>query len=152
MAEPFQSLSERGGSAVARLFSTRRKSNSIREIEDLLACASRVLDVSNETVEEIAKRYGLDLSTRLCGQRKLLYQRYFEYCLDDSKLSADETADLAHLKGIPQLEDAAVAEVHDEVARVVYGDAIELLLEDHRLDPDEAEFLRRARVDRRPRK
>ncbi len=147
MAEPFQSLSERGGSAVARLFSTRRKSNSIREIEDLLACAGRVLDVSNEKVEEVAKRYNLDLSTRLCGARKLLYRRYLEYCLDDSVLSADETAALAHLKGILRLEDVEAAEVHDEVARVVYGGAIEQVLEDHRLDPDEAEFLRRLRKE-----
>ncbi len=147
MAEPFQSLSEAGGSAVARLFSTHRKSNSIREIEDLLSCASRVLEVSNEKVEEIAKRYGLDLSARLCGQRKLLYRRYLEYCLDDSELSPDETADLVHLKGILRLEDTEVAEVHDEVARVVYGDAIEHVLEDHRLDPEEAEFLRRLRKE-----
>ena len=149
MAEPYQRQSMEGASAVARMLSPRRKSNSIREIEDLLARARRVVDVAPEQVRAVAERYKVDLACRLCGARRDLYRRFLEHCLDDNAISSEETADLVHLQSILCLDGREVAEVHDEVARRLYGAAIDEVLEDHRLEPAEEEFLKRLRGELR---
>jgi hypothetical protein len=115
----------------------------IREIEDLLAQAASVRDVTPEQVAGIATQHGVDLRTRLGTARRELYRRLLEYCLADQELSGEETADVEHLRRVLLLADADAAEVHDQVARAVYGQAIDQVLADHRLDPEEAEFLRR---------
>jgi flavin-binding protein dodecin len=144
VTEPFE-RAERA--ALGRLLPARRKSNALREIEDLLARADRVREVSPEQVDEIAARYGLDLARRFSGARKTLYRRYLEHCLDDQALSPEENADLAHLRTLLRLDDAEVSEVHDEVGREVYGAAIDEVLADHRLEPEEESFLARLRKE-----
>jgi hypothetical protein len=51
------------------------------------------------------------------------------------------------LKKILQLTDADTAAVHDTASRAVYGRAIEEVLADHRLDPDEERFLQHLRQE-----
>lgn len=143
MAEPFQ-RSDRSGS-VSRLIPTRRRSNSLREIENLLASAARISEVSAEEVEAIAARHAVDLSKRFCGARKELYRRYLEHCLDDRELSSEESGDLVHLRRLLHLTDEEVTQVHDAVGGEIYGAAIDDVLNDHRLDPEEEEFLSRLR-------
>jgi flavin-binding protein dodecin len=83
--------------------------------------------------------------SRLQSQFRDLYRRYLEYCLVDHALSETEVADLAHLRAILVLPDAVASEVHEEVACAVYGAAVQEVLADHRLDPEEEEFLSRIR-------
>jgi flavin-binding protein dodecin len=52
---------------------------------------------------------------------------------------------LGHLRAILALPDAVASEVHEEVACAVYGAAVRDVLADHRLDPEEEEFLQRIR-------
>ncbi len=144
MAEPFQRRSASDG-ALTRMLGRRSKGSLIREIEELLADAGRVSDVSAEQVAGLAENHGHDLSRRLRTPRKNLYRRLLEHCLVDNALSEEENADLAHLRRILRLEEIDAARVHDEVARTVYGSAIDHVLEDHRLDPDEETFLKRLR-------
>ena len=124
-----------------RLAGNRRA--CIREIEDLLAQAASVRDVTPEQVANIATQHGVDIRTRLGTARRELYRRLLEHCLADQELSEEETADIGHLQRVLLLADTDAAEVHDQVARAVYGQAIDQVLADHRLDPEEAEFLRR---------
>jgi len=115
----------------------------IREIEDLLAQAASLRDVTPEQVTAIATRHGVDLATRLGTARRDLYRRLLEHCLADQELSEAESADIEHLRRVLFVSDADAAAVHDQVACAVYGQAIDQVLADHRLDPEEAEFLRR---------
>jgi flavin-binding protein dodecin len=132
---------------MARLLSTRRKSNSLRALEDLLARADRIRDVSVQQVNELTERYGVDFGRRFLGARRNLYRRYFEHCLDDRALSADESEELTHLRNLLQLGSQDVMDLHDEVGHEIYGAAIDEVLADHRLDPDESEFLTRLRKE-----
>ena len=139
MAEPFERRAAETG--LRRLAGNRRA--CIREIEDLLAQAASVRDVTHEQVNEIAIRHGVEFALRIRTARRDLYRRLLEYCLADQDLSEDESADIEHLRRVLLLSDADAADVHDQVARAVYGQAIDQVLADHRLDPEEAEFLRR---------
>ena len=139
MTEPFVRRPAETG--LRRLVGHRRA--CIREIEELLAQAASVRDVTPEQIAGIAKQHGVDLPTRLGTARREFYRRLLEYCLADQELSEEESADVAHLRRLLVLSDADAAEVHDQVAHAVYGQAIDQVLADHRLDPEEAEFLSR---------
>jgi len=139
MPVPFELAQERRG--LARLVGAR--GGALRELEDLLARAERVRDVSVDQVRELATRHGVDFATGLRTARRGLYRRLLENCLNDQVLSADENDELAHLKTLLALTNRDAAEVHEQVAQAVYGRAIDQVLEDGRLDPEEAEFLRR---------
>jgi len=139
VTKPFERRPAETG--LRRLAGNRRA--CIREIEDLLAQAASVRDVTPEQVANIATQHGVDIRTRLGTARRELYRRLLEHCLADQELSEEETADIGHLQRVLLLADTDAAEVHDQVARAVYGQAIDQVLADHRLDPEEAEFLRR---------
>ena len=119
------------------------KASLCREIEELLARASRVSDVPAERVEELATSRGVDLARRYRTPRLNLYRRFLECCLLDQSVSSAEAADLSHLRAILRIEDEDAARVHEEVAHAVYGRAVDQVLEDQRLDPEEEAFLRR---------
>lgn len=141
MAEPFVRRARSG--ALATVLPGRRVRSAIAEIEGLLADARRVTEVSVERVREVAGGGGLEGGLRLRTARGHLYRRYLEHCFLDGALSEEEHADLAHLRHILALDDGDVAAIHDEVARALYGQSVDRVLEDHRLDPEEAEFLGR---------
>jgi flavin-binding protein dodecin len=145
MAEPFER--QQGESAIGKLLGRRSRASAIREIEDLLARAGRVRDVSHEKVREISEGRGIDLAAKLCTQRKNLYRRFLEHCLLDCELSEEESEELEHLRALLCLADEDAGEVHERVARDVYGRAIDQVLEDHRLDTQEEVFLRRLRSE-----
>ena len=142
MADPF--LHKPAGVAFSRLLGGGR---TVAEIEALLAAAPRICEVSPESVEQIAKRHGIDLGRRLAGPRRNLYRRFLEHCLLDCALSPEENADLAHLQKLLRLDDTDAAQTHDAVAQAVYGRAVAEVLRDQQLDPEERSFLERISAD-----
>jgi len=147
MAEPFDDRTQTTDGLGSRLPGRRARATAAREIEALFASAARVSDVTAERIIEIAGKHGLQLDRRLWTMRRNLYRRYLEFCLLDQAVSDDEAAELEHLRVILALNAEDAASVHDEVASTVYGSAVAQVLEDHRLDPDEASFLQRLRDD-----
>jgi flavin-binding protein dodecin len=123
----------------------RRGSVTLEGIEDLLARAASVREVTATMIATVCEERRVDLPNRLVRGRKQLYLRYLRHCFEDRVLSEDERADLAHLRSLLHLSAADLVAIHDEVAVEVYGEAVDEVLEDFRLDDDEAEFLRELR-------
>jgi hypothetical protein len=123
----------------------RRGSITLEGIEDLLAQATSVREVTATMIGKLCEERRVDLSNRLVRGRKQLYLRYLRHCFEDKVLSEEEQADLAHLRSLLHLSAADLAAIHDEVAIEVYGEAVHEVLEDFRLDQDEADFLRNLR-------
>jgi flavin-binding protein dodecin len=142
VAEPFGRRAPAGARALKRLF-VSRKAGAMGALEDLLGSAARVSDVSDECAQALTAVYGVDLGRRFAGARRHLYRRFLEYCLVDCALSAEESADLRHLRLLLRLGDPEVAQIHDEVALKIYGGALADVLADQRLDPEERAFLGR---------
>jgi flavin-binding protein dodecin len=114
-------------------------------IEDLFARAEGVRAVGVEAIQNVCEDLGVDFRQKYLSDRKHLYRRYLAYCLEDQELSEQENADLEHLRSLLHLAMDDVVAVHDELAREVYGKAIQEVLADLRLDPEEEAFLRRLR-------
>ena len=142
MATPFErSDSSKPGIAMLR----RRTSITLEGIEDMLAEASCVRDVTPAMIAQLCEQRRVDLSSRLTRGRRQLYRRYLRHCFEDKVLSEEERANLSHLRALLYLSSHDLAAIHDDVAVEVYGEAVEEVLEDFRLDDDEAEFLRALR-------
>jgi flavin-binding protein dodecin len=105
--------------------------------------------VGVEAVRTVCEDLGVDLRQKYLSDRKHLYRRYRAYCLEDKELSEEENADLEHLRSLLHLATDDVAVLHDEMAREVYGKAIQEVLADLKLDPEEEAFLRRLRGELR---
>jgi len=139
MAGPFQRVKDSSGAGAMRL--VRRSSMTLEAIEDLLARASCVSEVTRDAVSDLCAARNVDLARRLARGRRELYQRYLKHCFDDGFLSAQEIAELRHLQDLLHLDAADLGAVHDSVALEVYGEAVDEVLADFRLDEDEAAFL-----------
>ena len=137
----FQTLPLSRVSLLRQLLRRPPRENAWLEVNNLLACAETVRDVRPEQVARIADRYGMPLRGEFIGRLERLYRDYLVHCLDDRRLSAEEVADLAHLKRILRLSDRTAASIHESVARQVYSQSVEAALADGRIDPDEREFL-----------
>jgi flavin-binding protein dodecin len=149
MAEPFQTSDVDDTGLIGRVFGARARGVAMREIEALLAAAARVTDVSAADVRSAGDSHAVDVTRHLRAPCLGMYRRYLEHCFVDRKLSDDEVADLAHLREVLCLEEAACAPLHDEVAVALYGAAVDDALADQRLEPEEEEFLSRLKADLR---
>lgn len=147
MAEPFQRRAETGAGLVGSLLGRRKKSDCLREIEDLFARAERLTEVSPRKVSEIADRHELDFSERLRTARRCLYRRFLQHCLEDQTFTEEEREEVGHLRDLLRLDARDAGMVHEQVAQDIYGAALDRVLQDFRLDPEEEEFLERLRAD-----
>ena len=142
MAEPFRAVPARSG--IGRALHSRR-AITFEQIENLLAQCACVRDVSPDDLVSVCGAQGVALEHKYVSERKHLYRRYLAYCLEDKALSREESADLLHLRTLLHLDDDDVLAVNDEVAREVYGKAIDEVLADLEIDTEEEAFLRRLR-------
>jgi flavin-binding protein dodecin len=140
MAGPFQRAQESQGRSSQLL--GRRSSMTLEAIEDLLAEAACVRDVTSAAVSDLCTARKIDLRNRLHRGRRQLYHRYLKHCFEDRVLSPEEIDELSHLRDLLHLDAADLSAVQDAVAVEVYGEAVEEVLADFRLDDDEAAFLR----------
>jgi flavin-binding protein dodecin len=139
MAIPYE-RAESGNRSLVGL--GRRGSVTLEGIEDLFAQAENVREVTSTMIAKLCEERRIDLPNRLVRGRRQLYLRYLRHCFEDKMLTEEERSDLAHLRSLLHLDPVDLAAIHDEVAIEVYGEAVGEVLEDFRLDDDEAIFLR----------
>lgn len=145
MAEPFEPRAPEQEGLLSRVAGRVTRVGAARELETILAEAQCVRDVALEKIQALGERHGIDLAFQLRTLRCNLYRRFLEHCLLDFSLSESEVADIEHLRTLLHLQDGDVARIQDQVSRQVYGAAVHEVLEDHRLDEEEVQFLKRLR-------
>ena len=139
MANPYQQADP---TAKASGIFQRKASITLEGIEDMLAKADVVRDVTPDMIVSFCEHRKIDLAHRLARGRRLLYRRYLSHCLEDKKLSNEESADLEHLARLLHLGQNDLDHIHNDVAIEVYGEAVNEVLEDFKLDEQETVFLR----------
>lgn len=138
MAHPYQQADP---TAKASGIFHRKASITLDGIEDMLARADAIRDVTPDMVVTFCDQRKIDLAHRLARGRRLLYRRYLCHCLEDKRLSKEESADLEHLAQLLHLKQSDLEQIHNEVAIEVYGEAVTEVLDDFKLDEEEAAFL-----------
>jgi flavin-binding protein dodecin len=147
VAEPFERRTESDGGVISRVLGSRGRSQAFKELESLFAGAASLRDVSAEQVQELCASYGVEIDGGMRAPARSFYKRFLEYCFVDCALSDEESADLAHLQILLRLDETDTAQLQDEVARSVYGEAIGDVLRDYKLDEEEKRFLSGLRAE-----
>lgn len=140
-SSPFTPTQLRPPSLVQRLLGRKPARNALVELVNALAEDPLVEMVSQGTVEEIQNRYGVDIASRFPREVEGLYRQYLLHCLDDRRLATTEleAADrLANVLGLPTERRTIIQR---QVARKVYLNLVDEVLEDGVVDPEERAFL-----------
>jgi flavin-binding protein dodecin len=124
-----------------------RGSVTLCAIENLLAQAAGVREVTPVMVASLCEERRVDLPNRLTRGRRQLYARYLKHCFEDRRLSDHERADLAHLRELLHLSRRELAVIQDQVAIEIYGEVIQEVLADFQIDEDESAFLTELRAE-----
>ncbi|HUF49329.1 MAG TPA: hypothetical protein VMN60_00760 [Longimicrobiales bacterium] len=129
-----------------RLLRRKPRENAVVEINNRFARAAHVRDVTLSDIYGICQDHRADLSV-VGGRLERLYRDYLTHCLTDRQLSAEELADLAHLKAVLRIGDETAARIHDYAARQIYARSVGEVLADGVIDEAEREFLRALQRD-----
>src|SRR5690606_40167243 len=94
-------------STVQKILKRTPKENALIEINNLLADNQDDLSkISLEDIEQITKRYKVNLGKKFKQFRLDLFQKYIEHCLADNRLDDGEIASFQHLKYLLLLSDS----------------------------------------------
>lgn len=143
MARPFVQQPLKNPSLVERLLGRSPRRNGLIAVNNLLASAARVEDVSVQQAEDAAASYGLALGGRYREERLEMASAFLNHCLSDRHLDDLELDRLRHLRRMLRLRRADVDEIKSRAARAVYSQSVEDVLLDRRVEEDEREFLDR---------
>lgn len=123
------------------------RENAFIAINNLLASATSVRDISPLDVLRICDEYDTDMRGPLGSRLERLYSDYLLFCLADHHLSDAELRDLAHLKAVLRIDDASALRIHDHAARQVFGRTVDDVLADGIVDDGERAFLNTLQQD-----
>jgi hypothetical protein len=145
MAKPFDIKPLYSQSTLQRMLGMQVKDNAYIEINNLLAAAEHIQEVTNEAIHTATAPYKVNLVKAFSRELQNLYRDYFSYCLEDGTLNDEENANLAHLQHILEISDKAAITVQSEAAQALYRLHAERAVADGRLTADEQTFLENIR-------
>ena len=143
MAEPFKNKPLEEPSFLGGLIGRKPRRNGLIAVNNLLAAAITVEDVSVRDAEAAAAQWSLRLGSRFRHERLDLASDFLNHCLADRRLDDIELDRLRHLRRILRLRKDDVNEIKARAVKAVYSESVEDVLLDHYLDDDERDFLDR---------
>ncbi len=111
MTAPFTHKPLERPSFFLRLLGRQPKINGLIEMNNLLAQAEGVENVSMQQVDEIATRYRIRMLKDLKDERRGLCGDFLRYCIEDHRLDTGEADRLQHLRRLLRLSEEDVARV-----------------------------------------
>lgn len=138
---PFAPLPDQQPGLLQSLLRRASPDAAATAVNNLLASAADVRDVSPLDVLRICEQHRVELST-IAPRLERLYRDYLVFCLADGHLSERELCDLAHLKAVLRISDRSAAAMQQAAADVVYRRSVDDVLGDGGVDARERAFLR----------
>ena len=124
-----------------KMWRKRLSENFLIDLNNLLA-EKELLKIRLDDVNRLCRRYRVGnismYSRRLAG----FYHSYLQYCLEDRLLSDQEIQELGHLKLLLGLSDRTVKEVHKSLTTAIYGQELEKVMSDDKIEREEFAFLK----------
>ena len=143
MAVPYETKPMNRPSMLLRFLGRQPKKNGLVAINNLLADAENVEDVSVEQVEVAAAEYRMRTRRDFKEDREQIFKDFLEHCIADHCLEEIEITRLVHLRRILRLTEGDAARIQDAVASSVYAKAVDGVLMDNIRSDDESAFLER---------
>jgi Holliday junction resolvasome RuvABC ATP-dependent DNA helicase subunit len=140
---PFKHTELEQPSAFRRLVGSPPKRNAFLNLNNLLAAAGVVTDVTLSDVQRLNAAFGIDLHESFVEELGELYNDALEFYLADGELSDTDQAALAHLRDLLGLTSADATRRHHEAAAKSFGHAVREVLSDRHVGTAEAARLKR---------
>ena len=110
---PFDLLEYDEPERLDRVLGVQPKWNAWVDLHNLIAAAESIHDYSPSDVRRIGRQYGVDLHETFAAERRGLYAKYLDYCLDNSDLAEHERGFLPHLAHTLHLSSSDLQPVHE---------------------------------------
>lgn len=130
---PFDLLDYDDPDLLERWAGLEPKWNAYVELHNLIAAAEGPREFGPESRKQISRTYGVDLAVAFEEERRALYARYLDHCLEDGALTAEERDRLGHLARTLALGVHDLEPIHVEA----YGRTVSDALTDDCLDVEE---------------
>lgn len=131
------------------IFKTKPKENAVISINNLLARVEKPSQLTFEDLNKIAIEYKINISKDFKEELKNFYKEYLIYCFEDKRIDENESENLTSLKSVFDLNDSDINNVHEEVAKIIYGESVDDAIADGQLTIQEIEFLKKLRSELR---
>ena len=141
MTAPYVDKSLERPSFFLRLLGKQPKRNGLIAINNLLAAAENIEDVSVEQVEHAAVPYRLRIQRDLKQERADLFREFLQHCIADHRFDPVEIDRLGHLRRLVRLSEDDVARIQRDATSSVYEGQVGKALEDRNLTDEEEAFL-----------
>ena len=92
---------------------TRACTNAYEEISRLFEDAGSAKWVLRKDIEQITKKYNVDLDNELRPRMALLYEKHLAICGADGQLCEEDRMTLSHLSHILHLDEETVNRIHN---------------------------------------
>ena len=99
--------------------------NAAIEVNNLLAHAEHVEDVTAGQVQSVLDKYKTNVMGLSHDARLQLYRQYEAHTLKDDDVYPEEKQDLKYLQGLLGLSDEQAAHVHVEIAGRIFQDNVD---------------------------
>ncbi len=121
---PFDLLDYDDPDLLERLAGLEPKWNAYVELHNLIAAAEHPREFGPEHRKRIGRAHGVDLRSAFAEERRTLYARYLNHCLEDGALTGEDRERVAHFArtlalGVPDLEP-----IHAEAWGRIVSDAL----------------------------
>ena len=123
-----------------KLFKQFPQENAVIELNNKLA-STALLNIAANDIEEIEKKYKLDLRKEFKLNLEEFYAVYLHQCLADKVLNDEEINELNHLKQILNLDDKTIEKLHIKIGEIVYTKSFQEAVADGKLTKSEEVFL-----------
>ena len=143
MAAPYVEQGFSKPDFLQKLFRLPARHNAIIGINNLLARAAQVTDVTADEVRTVTDRYKTALTHLHVADRVALYARYDAYALKDDEVYDEEAQDLKHLQALLALTAEQAAHVHLEHAGRIYQEQVDNAISAGRFTDDARQALQR---------
>ncbi|HMB00234.1 MAG TPA: hypothetical protein VKS21_04540 [Spirochaetota bacterium] len=130
------------GNLFHRLFKIKPQANAIIEINNLLATADHINDLSSDQLDAVCRKYKIDIYRKFKNELQHFYKKILTFFLKDKKLSGREINQLKHIKKLFGLQEKTTARMHKEIASALYQKELDAVLQDGKISAAEKEFLR----------
>lgn len=140
---PFATKALESAGVLNKLFRTQPKKNAFLELNNALAQAGSIRDVTLETVQDVNSRYSVDLHKRFRDDLQDLYRKFLCFCLQDRQFTQEEIDDLWHLKALFGITDQDHEKLYQETAVGTYKRKLHEILSDSTVTDQEKDALQR---------
>lgn len=125
----------------SRTFKFYPKENYIIELQNLLANNEQnLLSINLKDIEKLRKKYRINKDD-LKGERELLFEKYFSFCLSDKRISDEEKKVLSFLCSILGFGQDYFMDKIIEKGKIIYRNMVKDVVSDDIKTPKEVEEL-----------